>query len=158
MKAPRILPSAGSGCCFGGGGAPPGTISIEETMTRLKIALPDIILSTLGQTPQQMEHELPLAAAIHWYQQGLISMERAAEVASLSRPEFLAELARRKVDVFVVDIKDLRQELAVSEGAALEARIKPQRLGFLAGEIAVPDDFNTMGQTEIGDPLGENPG
>ncbi|HEY7245450.1 MAG TPA: type II toxin-antitoxin system prevent-host-death family antitoxin [Xanthobacteraceae bacterium] len=24
-----------------------------------------------------------------------------------------------------------------------------QRLGFLAGEIAVPDDFNSMGQDEI---------
>ena len=127
-------------------------------MTRLQIALPDTILSTLRQTPQQMEHELPLAAAIHWYQQGRISMERAAEVASLSRPEFLAEIARRKVDVFVVDIPDLRQEIAMAEGAALEAPIKPQRLGFLTGEIAVPDDFNTMGRTEIGGPFGESPG
>jgi hypothetical protein len=33
--------------------------------------------------------------------------------------------------------------------AALEAPAMPQRLGFLAGEIAVPDDFNRMGETEI---------
>jgi len=26
---------------------------------------------------------------------------------------------------------------------------KPPRLGFLAGEIAVPDDFDRMGQTDI---------
>ncbi|MGI8896420.1 MAG: type II toxin-antitoxin system prevent-host-death family antitoxin, partial [Casimicrobiaceae bacterium] len=25
----------------------------------------------------------------------------------------------------------------------------PQRLGFLAGEIAVPDDFDRMGKSEI---------
>ena len=25
----------------------------------------------------------------------------------------------------------------------------PQRLGFLRGEFAVPDDFDTMGQAEI---------
>jgi predicted HTH domain antitoxin len=81
-------------------------------MTRLQIALPDSTFSTLRQAPHELAHEIPLAAAIHWYQQGRISMERAAEVASLSRPEFLAELARRKVDVFVVDIEDLRQELA----------------------------------------------
>jgi len=26
---------------------------------------------------------------------------------------------------------------------------KPQRLGFLAGEIAVPEDFDRMGEAEI---------
>ena len=33
--------------------------------------------------------------------------------------------------------------------AALDAPAAPQRLGFLAGEIAVPDDFDRMGETEI---------
>lgn len=33
--------------------------------------------------------------------------------------------------------------------AALDAPTAPQRLGFLAGEIAVPDDFNKMGEAEI---------
>lgn len=32
---------------------------------------------------------------------------------------------------------------------ALDAPAAPQRLGFLAGEISVPDDFNTMGEAEI---------
>jgi prevent-host-death family protein len=32
---------------------------------------------------------------------------------------------------------------------ALEAPTAPQRLGFLAGEIAVPDDFDRMGEAEI---------
>jgi prevent-host-death family protein len=32
---------------------------------------------------------------------------------------------------------------------ALDAPATPQRLGFLAGEIAVPDDFNRMGESEI---------
>jgi prevent-host-death family protein len=30
--------------------------------------------------------------------------------------------------------------------APLEAPSEPRRLGFLAGEIAVPDDFNRMGE------------
>jgi len=33
--------------------------------------------------------------------------------------------------------------------AALDAPSAPQRLGFLAGEIAVPEDFNRMGEAEI---------
>ena len=32
---------------------------------------------------------------------------------------------------------------------ALDAPAAPQRLGFLAGEIAVPDDFDRMGEAEI---------
>lgn len=32
---------------------------------------------------------------------------------------------------------------------ALDAPTTPQRLGFLVGEIEVPDDFDTMGETEI---------
>ncbi len=33
--------------------------------------------------------------------------------------------------------------------AALDAPQQPQRLGFMTGEIAVPDDFNRMGEGEI---------
>lgn len=33
--------------------------------------------------------------------------------------------------------------------AALDAPATPQRLGFLAGEIDIPDDFNSMGAVEI---------
>ncbi len=33
--------------------------------------------------------------------------------------------------------------------AALDAPAVPRRLGFLAGEISVPDDFDRMGEAEI---------
>jgi prevent-host-death family protein len=33
--------------------------------------------------------------------------------------------------------------------AAIDAPRSPRRLGFLAGEIAVPDDFDRMGEAEI---------
>lgn len=32
---------------------------------------------------------------------------------------------------------------------ALEAPVEPERLGFLAGEIRVPEDFDRMGEAEI---------
>ena len=32
---------------------------------------------------------------------------------------------------------------------ALDAPKTPRRLGFLKGQFKVPEDFNTMGQTEI---------
>lgn len=33
--------------------------------------------------------------------------------------------------------------------SAVDAPGKPKRLGFLKGEIEVPDDFNQMGESEI---------
>lgn len=33
--------------------------------------------------------------------------------------------------------------------SALDARLEPQRMGFLRGEIDVPDDFDRMGEREI---------
>lgn len=37
---------------------------------------------------------------------------------------------------------------------AIEAPAPPKRLGFLVGEIAVPEDFDRMGQDEIETLLG----
>jgi prevent-host-death family protein len=33
--------------------------------------------------------------------------------------------------------------------SALDAPAAPKRIGFLKGEISVPDDFNRMGESEI---------
>lgn len=80
-------------------------------MPTVQVALPESLLAALRKAPHEVARELRIAAAIHWYQQAAISMERAAEAAGLKRPEFLAELARRRVDVFVVDDEDLAREL-----------------------------------------------
>ena len=40
---------------------------------------------------------------------------------------------------------------------ALDAPAAPRRLGFLAGEIAVPDDFDRMGEAEIAAQFGSEP-
>jgi predicted HTH domain antitoxin len=81
-------------------------------MTRIEVPLPDGLFAALRRAPAEMVDEIRIAAAIHWYQQGAISMERAAETAGLGRADFLAELARRRIDVFQVDLADLRAELA----------------------------------------------
>lgn len=74
------------------------------------MTVPDSVLAALKKTPHEMAADIRLAAAIHWYQQAALSMERAAEAAGLARGDFLAELARRRVDVFSVDDEDFRRE------------------------------------------------
>jgi predicted HTH domain antitoxin len=67
---------------------------------------------SLSNSLESLTPDMPLAAAIYWYQQGKISQENAAEMAGLNRRDFLAALAREKCDVFMVDFEDLKEELA----------------------------------------------
>jgi predicted HTH domain antitoxin len=95
-----------------GGFVSPAWIGVRmETMTSVQVSLPDSLFAALRKAPHEVPREIRIAASIHWYQQSALSMERAAECAGLSRVEFLAELARRRVDVFVVDAEDLAREL-----------------------------------------------
>jgi predicted HTH domain antitoxin len=80
-------------------------------VTSVQIMLADSLFAALRKAPHEVPREVRIAASIHWYQQSVLSMERAAETAGMSRPEFLTELARRRVDTFVVDDEDLAREL-----------------------------------------------
>jgi predicted HTH domain antitoxin len=80
-------------------------------MIHVDLTVPGSLLATLKLEPHEMGAELCLAAAIHWYQQAILSMERAAEAAGLARADFLRQLSRRQVDVFGVDDEHFRREL-----------------------------------------------
>ncbi len=80
-------------------------------MTQVEVPVSDSLFAALRKAPHELANEIRIAAAIHWYQQGAITMGRAAEAAGMDRPQFLAELARRRVDVFVVDEEDFALEL-----------------------------------------------
>lgn len=81
-------------------------------MVTLQIQLPEEAFSALRRSPDEMAGDMRLAAAIHWYSRGLISQERAAQVAGLDRTDFLLALSREGMDVFAVDLNSLRRELA----------------------------------------------
>jgi predicted HTH domain antitoxin len=74
------------------------------------IELPEEVFSALRRTPQAFVSEMRLAAAVKWYEPGLLSQSKAAEVAGVSRQEFLASLARFQVSPFQVTPGELVQE------------------------------------------------
>ena len=80
-------------------------------MTSVTLQLPDDVFSALRRSPEEFVRALRLAAAIHWYEKGEISQEKAASVADLDRTDFLLALARENADAFVVDFDDLKREL-----------------------------------------------
>ena len=80
-------------------------------MPRVTLELPEEVFSALRRSPEEFARDLRLAAAIHWYERGEVSQERAARIAGMDRTDFLAALAREKANAFVVDFDDLKREL-----------------------------------------------
>lgn len=80
-------------------------------MPTVSFDVPSEVLSALRRAPDEFAREMRLAAAMHWYRRGDVSQEKAAMIAGLDRADFLAALAREEIDVFHVDIDDLRREL-----------------------------------------------
>jgi len=81
-------------------------------MTTVTLQLPDDVFAALRRSPDEFARALRLAAAIHWYERGDISQEKAAELAGLDRTDFLFALAREQENAFVVDLDDLKRELS----------------------------------------------
>jgi predicted HTH domain antitoxin len=80
-------------------------------MPRVTLELPEDVFSALRRSPEEFARDLRLAAAIHWYERGEVSQEKAARIAGMDRSDFLAALAREKANAFVVDFDDLKREL-----------------------------------------------
>jgi len=82
-------------------------------MAQVVFDFPPTVFSALRKAPPAFAAEMRLAAAIHWYSQGMISQGKAAEIAGLTRVRFLDELYRRQVPAMQVTLEDLREELAL---------------------------------------------
>lgn len=78
----------------------------------ITLTLDEDVLAALRRSLEEFARELRLAAAIHWYERGEISQEKAAAVAGLDRTDFLLALAREGADAFAVDFADLTKELS----------------------------------------------
>ncbi len=81
------------------------------TTVQLTLELPQDIFSALRQEPEAFLREMRLAAAVKWYETEQISQSKAAEVAGISRAEFLAALARFGVSPFQITADELIAEM-----------------------------------------------
>jgi predicted HTH domain antitoxin len=63
---------------------------------QLTIDLPEDVFSLLRTSPTEFVGELRLAAAVKWYELGMISQSKASELAGVSRQKFLVALNRFK--------------------------------------------------------------
>lgn len=81
------------------------------TTVQLTLELPQDVFSALRQEPETFLREMRLAAAVKWYETEQISQSKAAEIAGISRAEFLAALARFGVSPFQITADELIAEV-----------------------------------------------
>jgi predicted HTH domain antitoxin len=83
---------------------------VSMNSVNVSIELPRSVLTSLRLEPESFGKELRLAAAVKWYEVGMISQSKAAEVAGLSRAEFLTALGRFSVSPFQYDATEIKTE------------------------------------------------
>jgi len=66
----------------------------------LSIEMDDAVFPALQEDPEQMIREMRLFSAAKWYELGRLSQGKAAEIADLSRADFIAALSRFSVSPF----------------------------------------------------------
>lgn len=74
---------------------------------QLSIEIPRGAFSAVRQDPVNFMHEMRLAAAVKWYELRILSQAKAAEVAGISRAEFLTALGRFNVSPFQYDVDEI---------------------------------------------------
>ena len=83
--------------------------AIMQTV-QMTIELPVDVFSTLRREPGDFMREMRLAAAVKWYELEQVSQAKAAEIAGLSRAEFIAALSRFGVSPFQSTAEELIAE------------------------------------------------
>lgn len=77
---------------------------------QLSIDLPEDVFSILRTDPPHFMKEMQLAAAVKWFELGLISQAKAAELADLSRQDFIHSLSRFQVSPIQMTPEELAAE------------------------------------------------
>lgn len=79
-------------------------------MVEITLQVPEGAMAALRVDPAGFAREMRIAAAVKWYELRLISQGRAAEIAGISRADFMGALGRFGVSPFQASAEELIEE------------------------------------------------
>ncbi len=80
-------------------------------MTTMTMSFPETVFSSTRWSPDEFVREMRIEAATQWYSQKRISQERAADIAGLTRSEFIDALALRRIPVVQAEFDEIMDEV-----------------------------------------------
>jgi predicted HTH domain antitoxin len=80
-------------------------------MKTVSVDVPDVAFSTLRMDMQEMACELRRAAIVKWYELGMLSQGRSAEILGVSRAAFIDLLTKYRVSPFQYTDQELLHEI-----------------------------------------------
>jgi predicted HTH domain antitoxin len=83
----------------------------HNTMSSISLEIPEEILISLKETPESLSREISILAAVKLFELGKLSSGRAAQLAGMSRIEFLTALGRYQVSPFSLTSQQLAQDV-----------------------------------------------
>ncbi|RKZ78423.1 MAG: UPF0175 family protein [Candidatus Parabeggiatoa sp. nov. 1] len=77
---------------------------------KIMIEMPIDVFSALKQTQTEFAQSLRIAAAVKWYEVGMVSQGKATEIAGLCREDFIMALGQFGVSPFQYSAEDVLRE------------------------------------------------
>jgi len=79
---------------------------------QIEIDLPESVFSALRLSPVEFVQQMRVAAALKWYEAGLVSQSKAAGIAGISREALLLAAGKFRVSAVQYTQEELAEELS----------------------------------------------
>ena len=80
-------------------------------MAIVQVQIPEEVLISLKESQDSMSQQIQILAAVKLFELGKLSSGRAAQLAGMSRVEFLTTLGRYQVSPFALSADDLNHDI-----------------------------------------------
>ena len=80
-------------------------------MTKMTLEMPDTAFAVFRKSPREFAEAMKIAALVKWYEEGIVSQSKAAEIAGISRQAFLEHLYAHNVTPYQLSPGELEDEL-----------------------------------------------
>ena len=92
-------------------------------MQKITLEYPEDLAAAVQTTPEELQAQIRLMAALKMFELGKLSSGKAAELAGMSRVEFFEACGRYHVSVFNYPPEELEAEIQADLAAARKASV-----------------------------------